>query len=78
MPTAHYDMLRHFADPRVAMVAPRVLGLESEAPNWITRYEDARSSLEEELPRTCCPGLFAGIASRWSRAGSSHALSWLD
>lgn len=39
-------MLRHFADPELAMVAPRVLGLESDRPNWITRYEDARSSLD--------------------------------
>lgn len=39
-------MLRHFADPALAMVAPRVLGLACERPNWITRYEDARSSLD--------------------------------
>lgn len=39
-------MLRHFADPELAMVAPRVLGLAQERPNWITRYEDARSSLD--------------------------------
>ena len=39
-------MLRHFADPGLAMVAPRVLGLASTRPNWITRYEDARSSLD--------------------------------
>ncbi len=39
-------LLRHFADPRVAMVAPRVLGLVRERPNWITRYENARSSLD--------------------------------
>ncbi|MDR5700458.1 mycofactocin biosynthesis glycosyltransferase MftF [Agromyces sp. LY-1074] len=39
-------MLRHFADPELAMVAPRVLGLAHERPNWITRYEDARSSLD--------------------------------
>lgn len=39
-------LLRHFADPRLALVAPRVLGLETAAPNWITRYENARSSLD--------------------------------
>ncbi len=39
-------LLRHFADPRVAMTAPRVAGLPTERPNWITRYEDARSSLD--------------------------------
>lgn len=45
-PSAIATMLRHFADPGLAMVAPRVLGLESADPNWITRYEDARSSLD--------------------------------
>ena len=40
-------LLRHFADPRVALVAPRIAGLEPEGgPNWITRYEAARSSLD--------------------------------
>lgn len=39
-------LLRHFADPAVGMVAPRILGLESPDPNWITRYENARSSLD--------------------------------
>lgn len=45
-PAAIETMLRHFADPGLAMVAPRVLGLESIRPNWIIRYEDARSSLD--------------------------------
>ncbi|MDQ2662155.1 MAG: mycofactocin biosynthesis glycosyltransferase MftF [Actinomycetota bacterium] len=45
-PVAIETMLRHFADPALAMVAPRVLGLQSDRPNWITRYEDARSSLD--------------------------------
>ncbi|MBU1250469.1 MAG: mycofactocin biosynthesis glycosyltransferase MftF [Actinobacteria bacterium] len=40
-------LLRHFADPRVGLVAPRIVGLEPESgPNWITRYEAARSSLD--------------------------------
>lgn len=40
-------MLRHFADPKVAMAAPRVKGLPSPtSDNWIGRYEDARSSLD--------------------------------
>lgn len=45
-PAAIELMLRHFADPALAMVAPRVLGLAHDRPNWITRYEDARSSLD--------------------------------
>jgi mycofactocin glycosyltransferase len=46
-PGAIATMLRHFADPGVAMVAPRVLGAPVDQPNWITRYEDARSSLDQ-------------------------------
>lgn len=39
-------LLRHFADPRLALIAPRVLGFDAPDANWITRYEDARSSLD--------------------------------
>lgn len=40
-------MLRHFVDPRVAMVAPRVVGMGgTERASWINRYEDALSSLD--------------------------------
>ncbi|WP_460775620.1 mycofactocin biosynthesis glycosyltransferase MftF [Microbacterium sp. GXF7504] len=39
-------LLRHFADPDLAMAAPRVLGLDVGEPNWINRYENARSSLD--------------------------------
>jgi mycofactocin system glycosyltransferase len=43
-PGALDTLLRHLADPDVALVAPRVLG--TDGANWITRYEDARSSLD--------------------------------
>jgi mycofactocin system glycosyltransferase len=40
-------LLRHFADPRVAMAVPRITGLSTTAAtNWIGRYESARSSLD--------------------------------
>ena len=39
-------LLRHFHDPRLAMVAPRVLGLTDAGPGWLSRYEAARSSLD--------------------------------
>ncbi|MFF5303766.1 mycofactocin biosynthesis glycosyltransferase MftF [Streptomyces sp. NPDC013161] len=39
-------LLRHFADPVVAMAVPRITGLPSAAPTWIERYENARSSLD--------------------------------
>lgn len=38
-------LLRHFADPRVAMAAPRIEALDPTG-NWIARYEQARSSLD--------------------------------
>ena len=37
-------LLAHFADPAVAAVAPRVVGLD--APGWLGRYEQARSALD--------------------------------
>ncbi len=39
---------RHFDDPQVAVVAPRVLGLSTEPADrsWLARYEAARSSLD--------------------------------
>ncbi|MGW3285917.1 mycofactocin biosynthesis glycosyltransferase MftF [Streptomyces sp. NPDC001002] len=39
-------LLRHFHDPELAMVAPRVLGLADAGPGWLSRYEAARSSLD--------------------------------
>ncbi|MEU6251380.1 mycofactocin biosynthesis glycosyltransferase MftF [Streptomyces sp. NPDC047043] len=39
-------LLRHFADPRVAMAVPRITGLPTAATTWIERYENARSSLD--------------------------------
>lgn len=45
-PEALELMLRHFADPRVALVAPRILALPHPAPTAVERYEDARSSLD--------------------------------
>lgn len=38
-------MLRHFADPRLAVVGPRVAGIAAD-PTWISRYENARSSVD--------------------------------
>src|SRR6266540_4773791 len=40
-------LLRHFHDPRVALAAPRILGLhDTGRQSWIARYENARSSLD--------------------------------
>jgi mycofactocin system glycosyltransferase len=39
-------LLRHMADPEVALVAPGVRGLRRERESWLERYEDARSSLD--------------------------------
>lgn len=50
-------LLKHFADPKVAMVAPRIVGLADVATaNWIGRYEDARSALDlGSFPATVRP-----------------------
>jgi len=40
-------LLKHFADPKVAMAVPRIVGLETPGSgSWVGRYEDARSSLD--------------------------------
>ncbi|MDO9377929.1 MAG: mycofactocin biosynthesis glycosyltransferase MftF [Nocardioidaceae bacterium] len=39
------DLVRHLGDPDVALVAPRVLGLEG-GDGWLDRYEAVRSSLD--------------------------------
>ncbi|MFJ8492967.1 mycofactocin biosynthesis glycosyltransferase MftF [Streptomyces sp. NPDC094038] len=39
-------LLRHFADPQVAMAVPRITGLPAPATTWIERYENSRSSLD--------------------------------
>jgi mycofactocin system glycosyltransferase len=45
-PDAVPILLRHFADPRVAVAAPRIEGLPEKRRTWIGRYEAARSSLD--------------------------------
>lgn len=40
-------LLRHFSDPKVALVAPRILGRRSSGRDtWVTRYENGRASLD--------------------------------
>lgn len=53
---------RHFADPQVALVAPRIVGqARSERPRWFERYDEEASSLG--LGETGCsvrPGAAVG------------------
>jgi mycofactocin system glycosyltransferase len=44
-PEAVSSLLRHLHDPKVALVAPRISGLDHDG-SWIGRYEAARSSLD--------------------------------
>ncbi|MFD3926998.1 mycofactocin biosynthesis glycosyltransferase MftF [Streptomyces sp. NPDC058614] len=44
-PDALLMLLRHFHDPRLALAAPRILGLDTSG-RWAARYEAARSSLD--------------------------------
>lgn len=45
-PGALERLLIHFADPRVAAVAPRIVAVPVERPGWLHRYEAARSPLD--------------------------------
>lgn len=45
-PAALPILLRHFGDPRVAVAAPRIVGLPEKRSTWLGRYEEARSSLD--------------------------------
>lgn len=46
-PDAIATLLRHFHHARVAAAAPQIRGLRGPGePGWISRYEDARSSLD--------------------------------
>ncbi|WP_326818539.1 mycofactocin biosynthesis glycosyltransferase MftF [Streptomyces sp. NBC_01762] len=58
-------LLRHFADPRVGLVAPRITGLRTTgSDNWIGRYEQARSSLDlGDRPALVRPGSYVSWAS---------------
>lgn len=58
-------LLRHFADPRVGLVAPRITGLRTaESANWLGRYEQTRSSLDlGARPALVRPGSFVSWAS---------------
>jgi mycofactocin system glycosyltransferase len=45
--TALIDLTRHCADPRVALVGPRIVGLSRSArPRWFERYDAVASSLD--------------------------------
>jgi mycofactocin system glycosyltransferase len=71
-------LARHFTDPRVALVAPRVVGRpRSQPPRWFERYDAAASSLDLGrtggqvrvgaqvgwLPSACLVGRVAHIAN---------------
>ncbi|MEU6609676.1 mycofactocin biosynthesis glycosyltransferase MftF [Streptomyces shenzhenensis] len=58
-------LLRHFADPQVAMAVPRISGLPTAtSSNWIGRYEEVRSSLDLGLhPAAVRPGTPVSWAS---------------
>jgi len=39
-------LLAQFADPALALAAPRVVGMPQSQPRWLDRYEDVRSPLD--------------------------------
>ena len=69
-------LLRHFADPELALAAPRVLGLPTSRPNAITRYENARSSLDLGAePSLVRPRTTIGWVSSTCLVGRTAALA---
>lgn len=64
-PATVSTLLRHFLDPRVAMVVPRITGLPTPSSRgWIGRYEEARSSLDlGPHPAQVRPGTLVSWAS---------------
>ena len=57
-------LTRHLADPRVALVGPRVHGhLRTDHPRWFERYDAAASSLD--------------LGSRPAAAGRGASVGWL-
>jgi mycofactocin system glycosyltransferase len=67
---------RHFADERVALVAPRIVGrARSERPRWFERYDERASSLG--LGETGCsvrPGAAVGWLPSACRVGRTDRL----
>ncbi|MFD9391700.1 mycofactocin biosynthesis glycosyltransferase MftF [Streptomyces sp. NPDC060000] len=69
-------LLGHFADPRVAMVVPRITGLAGPTSGgWISRYEAARSSLDlGPHPAQVRPGTSVAWASTACTVARTDAL----
>lgn len=58
------NLARHCADPRLALVGPRVLGeVRSDRPRWFERYDAAASSLD--------------LGHRPGQVGPGAAIGWL-
>ncbi len=55
-------LARHLADPGVALVGPRIVGVTRSAhPRWFERYDSAASSLDlGDTPATVRPGAVVG------------------
>lgn len=85
-------LARHLHDPDVALVAPRIRGLESGG-GWVTRYESARSSLDlgahpavvrprsqvAWLPSACMVGRVSALGTGFTdgmRVGEDVDLTW--
>ncbi|MDX2545017.1 mycofactocin biosynthesis glycosyltransferase MftF [Streptomyces sp. WI04-05B] len=75
-------LLRHFADPRVAMAVPRITGLTGRTATWIERYENTRSSLDlGARPAAVRPGTpvsWAPTACAVVRVDALHEMGGFD
>ena len=68
-------LLKHFADPRVALVAPRIASL-NHGGSWIAQYEETNSSLDlGPEPAAVKPRSALSWTSSAALAGRTSALS---
>src|SRR3546814_1587893 len=61
-PDALLSLAKHFTDPKVALVGPRIIGtVHTDHPRWFERYDAARSSLTlGSVPGSVRPGAAVG------------------
>lgn len=62
-------LLRHFADPALAVVAPRIAALDGSGESWLARYEQGASALDM--------GQFSGVVAPRSAVGWVPSACWL-
>src|SRR3546814_3886310 len=75
-PDALLSLAKHFTDPKVALVGPRIIGtVHTDHPRWFERYDAARSSLTlGSVPGSVRPGAAVGWLPSACLVGRVEAL----